>query len=365
MDESAEHHDLLKKSKLSGDEPEFCQFTDDLISNLPDAILCHILSFLATKEAAATSVLSSKWTNLFLLIPNPELDFDDSSLQRHPKGRINPVNEIYFPVHDSEPEEVKESSFIDFVGGVLKRFLQNSSTISEFKLRCQKRYADKCIISWLRSAVMLKVQTVYLCAPIRNSRKVMNCLNGCTSLVELYLVQKGFKISKNPGLKIPSPKKLKLDHIVFSNDESAEQLFRGCPVLENLVLRFCDLLNVRNFRVGIPSLKTLTIVCCHILCDLKIIIDAPKLEILFYQGSLVESFSFTNKLDHIVSLSLHLVVIKDSQGVDEELYDWFYGVVKLPRLINPCSGVKVLNLGEFTIEVRFIGFLPCSNFFFF
>jgi hypothetical protein len=60
----------------------------DVISSLPDDISSHILSFLPTKEAASTSVLSKKWRYLFAFVPN--LDLDDSVY-------LNPENEI--PIH--------------------------------------------------------------------------------------------------------------------------------------------------------------------------------------------------------------------------------------------------------------------------
>ncbi|XP_056846212.1 F-box/LRR-repeat protein At3g59250-like [Raphanus sativus] len=48
----------------------------DRISNLPEALISHILSFLPTEESALTSVLSKKWRYLFADRPN--LDFDGS-----------------------------------------------------------------------------------------------------------------------------------------------------------------------------------------------------------------------------------------------------------------------------------------------
>ncbi|CAH8269108.1 unnamed protein product [Arabidopsis lyrata] len=42
----------------------------DRISNLPDELICHIVSFLSAKEAAFTLVLSKRWKNLFTIIPS-------------------------------------------------------------------------------------------------------------------------------------------------------------------------------------------------------------------------------------------------------------------------------------------------------
>ncbi|GAU38446.1 hypothetical protein TSUD_151690 [Trifolium subterraneum] len=50
----------------------------DIISTLPDAILCHILSFLETKQAVATSILSERWKHLWLSVP--VLDFSNTRL---------------------------------------------------------------------------------------------------------------------------------------------------------------------------------------------------------------------------------------------------------------------------------------------
>ncbi|QHO08460.1 FBD-associated F-box protein [Arachis hypogaea] len=46
----------------------------DRISELPDVILSHMLSFLESKMVAATSILSSRWKDLWHSVPIVDLD---------------------------------------------------------------------------------------------------------------------------------------------------------------------------------------------------------------------------------------------------------------------------------------------------
>ncbi|XP_010507534.1 PREDICTED: F-box/LRR-repeat protein At3g58900-like [Camelina sativa] len=89
------NRDRCQRRKKSDEEE------GDAISNLPEDLLFHILSFLSTREAALTSVLSKKrWRDLFTLLPS--LDFDDS---------------IFMPC--VSPEECPRTSFREFVSRVL------------------------------------------------------------------------------------------------------------------------------------------------------------------------------------------------------------------------------------------------------
>ena len=53
----------------------------DHISGLPDEVLSHILSFLPTKLAALTSVLSTRWHNLLTLVPNLHISSHNKIVQ--------------------------------------------------------------------------------------------------------------------------------------------------------------------------------------------------------------------------------------------------------------------------------------------
>src|SRR5690349_5021464 len=58
-----------KKLKLFNNHQE-----EDRISNLPDSVVCHILSRLQTRDAVATSVLSRNWRYKWTSIYDIDLD---------------------------------------------------------------------------------------------------------------------------------------------------------------------------------------------------------------------------------------------------------------------------------------------------
>ncbi|OAP07106.1 hypothetical protein AXX17_AT2G19500 [Arabidopsis thaliana] len=83
----------------------------DLVSSLPDELLYQILSFLNTKEAALTSILSKRWRYLIAFVSCIEID--DSANKPKRKGN--------------------RQRFMDFVDRVLA--LQGDSPIKKFSLK--------------------------------------------------------------------------------------------------------------------------------------------------------------------------------------------------------------------------------------
>lgn len=98
----------------------------DRINGLSDEIICHILSFLAIKESALTSVLSKRWRNLFALTPNLHLDDDDLQVGCG-------------------------QSFIDFVDRVLA--VSDNFPIRKISIKCRKSIGSGHVTRWMDDVV--------------------------------------------------------------------------------------------------------------------------------------------------------------------------------------------------------------------
>lgn len=212
---------------------------NDDITQLPDCMLHHILSFIPTKDVVKTSVLSKRWNSVWTSVSN--LDFDDALLY------ANETNDHYPP---------EETCFINFVERVLS--LRDASNIKKFRLSCRVFFNAALVHSWISYAIMYNVQELDLCLFVEESFVLpssMFCSQTLTSL----------KIEMNCVLEIPKTvflpylKTLHLSLVTFPNDDSTQNLFMGCRVLEELVLLDCEWMNLKNVTISSSTLKRLTI----------------------------------------------------------------------------------------------------------
>ncbi|KAL9832872.1 F-box protein [Arabidopsis thaliana] len=107
----------------------------DRVGSLPDELLSHILSFLTTKEAALTSLLSKRWRYLIAFVPN--LAFDDIVFLHPEEGK-------------PERDEIRQS-FMDFVDRVLA--LQAESPIKKFSLKCRTGVDSDRVDGWISNVL--------------------------------------------------------------------------------------------------------------------------------------------------------------------------------------------------------------------
>ncbi|XP_059658869.1 F-box/LRR-repeat protein At3g59200-like [Cornus florida] len=244
-DETKQMGSILESGWVHSEEVNVGGYKD-MISNLPTCLIGHILSFLPTKNAVATSVLSTKWKYLWTSITN--LDFDDGLLYASAtpwKG-------------NEQRQSLVEKSFVNFVYHVRSR---NVSNLHKFRLRCTRSYDVSHVNAWVSTALS------------RNPRELHLSKTGS-------LPHELFTLVCLQSLKI-----LVIDSLKFSDDDSFYRLFSSCPVLEDLSIENCDLGNISVFNISAPNLKSLTMNCgtwlnetCSHTSKYKIVLNTPNLQ---------------------------------------------------------------------------------------
>ncbi|KAM5585564.1 hypothetical protein ABKV19_004781 [Rosa sericea] len=249
--------------------------TEDRLSALPDEVLCHILSFLPTKFAVMTTVLSKRWKNKWTAVSN--LDFMDEAFHR-------------------------DVEFKRFVSWVLD--FRGLSNIQKFKLECSRYYnfqrspyigmftvdhrRDKylsLIRRWIRTAIGRNVIELDLYIELfseRNDFVLPKSLFVCKTL-EVLKIGPNFIISDLPQSVNFFPSLKFLDVSVHHPDNgSMQKLFPHFPLLEDLAIDGI-LGQKEDLKVNIsaPKLKTLRIYLQVDRCDYhehNFHIKAPNLE---------------------------------------------------------------------------------------
>ncbi|XP_038688528.1 F-box/LRR-repeat protein At4g14103-like isoform X1 [Tripterygium wilfordii] len=243
----------------------------DRISQLPDSLLHHILSFLPTKDAVMTCVLSTRWQDLWMSVTN--LDFKCYGYYKK--------------------EDKSNNSFTNFVERVL---LFHSSNIIRFCLDYGDSLDASRVNSWISAAVRRRVQEFRL--SIHTQSVLWLPRNLCTSKMLTEL-----KISASCELKLPSIiclsnlKRLHLLHVTFLDDLSVHRLFSGLPVLEDLRLCSCRWSKINHVTISLPNLRSLALSVFSIFKsedDCKIKINAENLIFLDCASDLTADLHLDN-----------------------------------------------------------------------
>ncbi|XP_026428087.1 F-box/LRR-repeat protein At4g14103-like [Papaver somniferum] len=237
------------------------EVAEDRISNLPDSLLHHILSFLGIKDGARTSIISKRWNYIWTTIPT--LHFENT---------ISPRNPIWITIATEE--------FMDFVDGTLHR--HNTSNIDKFSFTWDRHLKESRVRSWISNVIRGNLKELGLKLNQRGDNPLFISL----------------KLNTYPSIRLPKYitfprlKCLELSEFDYSSECWNEKLFSNSPVLEELILRF-SICSMRNFSIAIPTLKLLKIDSPENgLQDCVFKIDAPRLVSFTYWSSEAKEFVF-------------------------------------------------------------------------
>ncbi|OMP10944.1 hypothetical protein COLO4_04142 [Corchorus olitorius] len=262
---------------------------EDKISSLPDDVLLHILSFLESKDAFKTRVLSKRWLKVGRSIHSLSLEYREGVDKR--------------------------SSFNDFINGVLLYGHNRLSSLTSFSL-CYESDSDAYIDevgnlnAWIAAAISFNPESFRLWFDLFGKReqtapifKMPPTLFQCQKLVTLELGSIGrlnviyFDVLETgtgtETVWFPSLKVLLLQHMIFKDENTLKNLLPRCPVLETLYLSSIPYIG-HNVFVLSPSLKVLKLDVQELITGTygnRYIIEAPKLERLYLQDLSLSGFS--------------------------------------------------------------------------
>ncbi|XP_078154570.1 F-box protein At4g22280-like [Carex rostrata] len=292
----------------------------DSISSLPDDVRMHILSFLSTREAVQTCILSKTWINTWASVPDLNFNIQEFGLPKFVYGEIA----VAFV-----------TKFEQLVKSVLEK--RETSSVNRFQLRLDSLY-------WpLTQTVVDCIGDVMKLGPQECLVKIVSCehlnLNAnliftSASLTYLQLclstkVNRFVAIEPN-SVNLPCLKTLNLDGVTMS-DDSFKKLLLGCLLLEELVLQGCSIGFIQIFS---NTLKKLVL---NSSCYIKgLHISLPNLQYLDIKVMV---------MGEIMLLNMPLLV--DASICIRGWYDHDKFVTMGPKLIHNLSNVErlLLDLG--------------------
>ncbi|GAA0179696.1 hypothetical protein LIER_30004 [Lithospermum erythrorhizon] len=312
----------------------------DRISALPDSVLCHVLSYLPTKYAIATSILSTRWKTLFPSILNVvDIDFDDSLTM----------------AIDNEVEQVN-SLLIRFCNRVFGFHLRDVKRINSFRLLlsdCISGISFTYITKWISSALHLNVKKLEVVLDYYHVQyDIPDIIFTCKTLEVVVLVG-GWQLKTPPLVELPRLRVLQLvnEPLVY-NQSISSSILKGCPELEELILNSL-MISDSTLEISLPKLRRLEIKECNNNYDrgFGVVLDAPALECLLLDDYLALDYS-VKYMDSIHHVQVNILV-RPTESVS---------VKNVMKLFHKFSHVKLLTLSTSTMEILAKSRLPLPTF---
>ncbi|KAG9439183.1 hypothetical protein H6P81_019348 [Aristolochia fimbriata] len=234
---------------------------EDQISELPETVLHHILSYLPTKDSIRTSLVAKRWRYLWKAVPTLDFQF---SMER---GRLRKHN---------------HKKFLDFVDKVF--MFRDSIALSRFCLS----YVDygeggtlfeSCFKLWIEAIARLKVNFLELDFYTPVSSLQLSTMETLEMLRLVALTGQRQKLHLHSLSGLHHLKILKLERVDSSLGE-----FSTFPTLMELHLKEHRFEGGLVLNISLPSLRILNVIQDYAIQYCEIRISVPCLKSFFLKG---------------------------------------------------------------------------------
>ncbi|KAH6782699.1 hypothetical protein C2S51_007992 [Perilla frutescens var. frutescens] len=311
---------------------------EDRISQLPDAILQHIISFIDIKQAVQTTILSTRWQNLWFSLS--DLDFSLTRLATH--SRVSLKNR--------QASQDFSLLFAQFVDHFLSH-RDHTSTVRNFRLSFDSRhhvhvdapFVEKCI----DYAINHGVQALRLEALCRPVLRFPDSFFASNTLRELELRQFAYGIHMPKQFSLPHLKTLFLENSAFMDDGDvysfSKEPFSGFPELEKLTLHRCS---IYGLVVSAPKLRFLEIIQEKLYSQVMGKISGSRLTSFRYEGYFPLECS---KINVPMLEDVYLNIYKKVGRFNTLRDKWM--PLKCVRMLQQLGDAKIVTLTMDTVKV--------------
>ncbi|XP_061371748.1 F-box/LRR-repeat protein At3g26922-like [Gastrolobium bilobum] len=258
---------------------------EDRLSDLTDCVLIHLMSFVPTKDAVRTCVLSRRWKDLWKRLPTLVLHYSHF-------GAVARLNK--------------------FVARVLS-FRDGSVPVHHFDIYFNGRVPPQHVKRVLRYALSHNVKQLKLSFDCDLDWQPPG-LFFCQTLTSLDLEVFSRFNSFPKSLNLPALTSLRLYNFVFGDSELLEP-FSSCPKLKTLVIDNCDVRDTQTLCISNATLVNLTV------CSIKrqaysLVLSTPNLCSFVFSG--IPAQQISGSLHSFSSSVLSLV-----KELNIDVNDWF------------------------------------------
>lgn len=225
---------------------------EDMISNLPDVLLTRILSFLSTKEAIRTGILSTRWKFIWASLLTLDLSEEDFGLDEVGDAHRNFIKDM------NKSREVALRDFVDnaLVGCKMPYLLIQTVAINSPDFN----FNPSGVKSWISAAIERNIRNLELSICYYGATLVLpQSLFSCCTLVVLKLGMRAVLNFPVVSTCFPNLKVLELSLVRYKDDNLSRNLISRCHVLEDLIMIKNEHKSFQTLNVTSQTLKNLSL----------------------------------------------------------------------------------------------------------